>query len=259
MHPDADTLLTSVFALIEGTVIARRGQSLEELGYEREFQLVLGEHPAPVCQSLFYGAGVLGIPLPPTYENSNDPGGISFLFADEPSFVLGVAALQRDVPLQPAAFIAAQSLTYLRPGMFLRHLLSSGTALKAWLFAAIKLTAPAFPVAPEIEGAVNEAFAALEAGAQGQVRDHLTRVVGKLLTSGTALDLKRWVAAVDLTADRAGFIAAHDLDMAVRVIRASDDAQSSVPIEERVKELVLYSVSPSYFEVRKRLGVSVDT
>jgi tetratricopeptide (TPR) repeat protein len=259
MHPDADTLLTSVFALIEAAVIAKRGQSIEELGYERDYQLVLAEHPAPVCQSLFYGAGVLGIPLPPTYENTNDPGGISFLFADEPSFVLGVAALQRDVPLQPAAFIAAQSLTYLRPGMYLRHLLASGTALKAWLFAAVKLTAPQFPVAPEIEGAVNEAFAALEAGVQGQVRDHLTRVVGKLLTSGAALDLKRWVAAVDLTADRAGFIAAHDLDMAVRVIRASDDAASSVPIEERVKELVLYSVSPGYAEVRKRLGVSVDS
>jgi len=258
MHPDADSLLTSVFALIEGAVIARRGQSLAELGYDPEYQLVLAEHPAPVCQSLFYGAGVLGIPLPPTFENSNDPGGISFLFADDPSLVLGVAALARDVPLQPAAFIAAQSLTYLRPGMYLRHLLASGTALKAWLFAAIKLTAPQFPVAPEIEGPVTEAFNALEAGLQGQVRDHLTRVVGKLLTSGTALDLKRWVAAVDLTADRAGFIAAHDLDMAVRVIRASDDTLSTVPIEERVKELVLYSVSPGYFEVRKRLGVSVD-
>lgn len=259
MHPDADSLLTSVFALIESAVIARRGQSLSELGYDPAYQLPLGEHPAPICQSLFYGAGVLGIPLPPTFENPNDPGGISFLFADDPSLVLGVAALARDVPLQPAAFIAAQSLTYLRPGMYLRHLLASGTALKAWLFAAIKLTAPQFPVAPEIEGPVTEAFNALEAGLQGQVRDHLTRVVSKLLTSGTALDLKRWVAAVDLTADRAGFIAAHDLDMAVRVIRAGDDSQSTVPIEERVKELVLYSVSPGYFEIRKRLGVSVDS
>jgi tetratricopeptide (TPR) repeat protein len=258
MHADADSLLTSVFALIEAAVIARRGQSLAELGYDREWQLSLAEHPAPMCQSLFYGAGVLGIPLPPAYENPNDPGGISFLFAHDPSLVLGVAALQRDVPLQPAAFLAAQSLTYLRPGMYLRHQLASGTALKAWLFGAIKLTAPQFPVAPEIEGAVTEAYNTLEAGIQGQVRDHLTRVVGKLLTSGASLDLKRWVAAVDLTADRAGLIAAHDLDMAVRVIRASDEAASSVSVEERVKELVLYSVSPSYFEVRKRLGVSVD-
>ncbi|MGC4089777.1 MAG: hypothetical protein QM756_18215 [Polyangiaceae bacterium] len=259
MHADADPLLTSVFALIEAAVIARRGQSISELGYDVSYQVDLSQHPAPICQSLYYGAGVLGIPLPPAYQNDNDPGGISFLFAHDPSLVLGQAALQSDVPLQPAAFVAAQSLTYMRPGMYLRHLLSSGTALKAWLFAAIKLTAPQFPVQPELEGAVNEALSALEAGIQGQVRDHLTRVVSKLLTSGAALDLKRWVMGVDLTADRAGFIAAHDLDMAVRVIRASDDSSTSVAVEERVKELVLYSVSPEYFQVRRTLGISVDS
>ncbi|MFZ5894506.1 MAG: tetratricopeptide repeat protein [Myxococcota bacterium] len=259
MHHDADPLLTSVFALIEAAVIARRGQSISDLGYDVSYQVNLEEHPAPICQSIFYAAGVLGIPLPPAYQNENDPGGISFLFAHDPSFVLGAAALEPDVPLQPAAFVAAQSLTYMRPGMYLRHLLSSGTALKAWLFAAIKLTAPQFPVQPELEGAVNEALSALEAGIQGQVRDHLTRVVAKLLTSGAALDLKRWVKGVDLTADRAGLIAAHDLEMALRVVRASDDNATSLPVEERVKELVLYSVSPEYFQVRQKLGIAVDS
>ncbi len=259
MHPYADPLVTSVFALIEGAVIARRGQSIAELGYDLSLQLNLAEHPAPMCQSLFYAAGVLGIPLPPAYENPNDASGVSFLFAQDPSLVLGASALQSDIPLQPAAFVAAQTLTFLRPGMYLRQLLATGTALKAWLFAAIKLTAPQFPVVSELEGAVREAAAALEAGIQGPVRDHLTRVVSKLLQAGAALDLKRWVVGVDLTADRAGFIAAHDLDMAVRVIRATDEATSSLPIEERVKELVLYSVSPEYFQIRRQLGVSVDS
>jgi hypothetical protein len=43
------------------------------------------------------------------------------------------------------------------------------------------------------------------------------------------------------------------------VIRATDEATSSLPIEERVKELVLYSVSPEYFQIRRQLGVSVDS
>jgi hypothetical protein len=199
---------------------------------------------------------VFGVPLPPAYGNPNDPGGVSFLFTHEPSLVLGREALSLDVPLQPAAFIAARNLAYLRPGMYLRQLLASGTALKAWLFAAIKLTAPAFPVLPELEGAVNEALSALEAGIHGQARDHLTRVVSKLLASGAALDLKRWAYAVDLTADRAGFIAANDLALSLQVIRASEE--NGPPIHERISELILYSVSPDYFEVRKRLGISLD-
>jgi hypothetical protein len=202
---------------------------------------------------------VLGIDAPPVYENPNDPAGISFLFSHVPSLVLGSAALSPDLPLQPAAFLAAEKLAYLRPGMYVRHLLASGTALKAWLFAAIKLTSPQFPVSPELEGAVHEALAALEAGLQGPARDHLTRVVAKLLTSGAALDLKRWVAGLDLTADRAGLIICHDLEMAARVIRASDDGSNSVAADERIKELVLYSVSPAYFAIRSRLAISLDS
>ncbi|MEI9939404.1 MAG: tetratricopeptide repeat protein [Pseudomonadota bacterium] len=259
MHPQADTLLTSVFALIEPIVIARRSRAVQELGYDPSYAVDIASHTAPVCQSLYYAAGVLGIPLPPAYENPNDPGGISFLFATEPSLVLGKTALRPDVPLQPAAFIAGHKLCFFRPGLYLRHLLGSGTALRSWFFAAIKLTSPQFPVAPELEGAVNEAYLALESGLVGQTRDQLTRVVAKLLTSGAALDLKRWVAAVDLTADRAGFVLAHDLETAAQVVKASDESTSAVSLDERFRELALFAVSSQYFEIRQRLLISVDS
>jgi tetratricopeptide (TPR) repeat protein len=259
MHSDADALLSSVFALIEPAVIARRSQTAQELGYDTSYLVDVTQHPAPVCQSLYYAAGVLGMQVPPAFENPNDPGGLSFLFTHEPALVLGQTALRQDVPLQPAGFIAGQQLTYLRPGLYLRHLLASGTVLKAWLFAAIKLTSPQFPVAPELEGAVSEAMHALEAGVTGQARDHLTRVVAKLLTSGAALDLKRWVRGVDLTADRVGFLLSHDLETATQIIKASDESTSSVSTDERLKELVLFSVSSQYFHLRQHLGIAVDS
>jgi hypothetical protein len=259
MHSDADALLTTVFALIEPAVIARRSQSAQELGYDPSYLVDVTQHPAPVCQSLYYAAGVLGMPVPPAFENPRDPGGISFLFTHEPALILGRTALRDDVPLQPAGFIAGQQLTYLRPGLYLRHLLASGTVLKAWLFAAIKLTSPQFPVSPELEGAVTEAMQALEAGVTGQARDHLTRAVAKLLTSGAALDLKRWVRGVDLTADRVGFLLCHDLETATQIIKASDEASTSVSTDERFKELVLFSVSSQYFGLRQQLGIAVDS
>ncbi len=259
MHADADPLLTSVFALIEPAVIAARGQALEQLGFDSRYALDLARHPYPMSQTLFYAAGVLGMEPPPTFQNTNDPGGLSFLHAYSPGIVLGMAALSADVPPQAAAYIAGRHLTYYRPGMYVRHLVPSGTGLKSWLFAAIKMIAPQFPVAAELEGPVNEALAALEANLQGQARDQLARIVSKLLQSGAALDLKRWVGGVDLTADRAGFLLAHDLETAVEIIKASDESATTVPGQERMKELVLYSVSAPYFGLRKKLRISVDS
>ena len=40
-------------------------------------------------------------------------------------------------------------------------------------------------------------------------------------------------------------------------MRATEDA-SSVPAKERVKEVVLFSVSEEYFELRKTLQVTVE-
>ncbi len=258
-HNFADPLLTSVFALIEPAVILARGQSFQDLGYDQSYQVDLATDPYPMSQTLHYAAGVLGMQAPPTFRNPNDPGGLSFLHAHAPSIVLGTAALSADIPPQASAFIAARHLTYFRPGMYVRHLVPSGTGLKSWLFAAIKLNAPQFPVAASMEGPVRDAIEALEKHLSGQARDQLARVVVKLLESGGALDLKRWVAGVDLTADRAGLIVCHDMETAAEIIKASDEASSAVPAQERLKELVLYAVSEPFFELRQRLMVAVDS
>jgi hypothetical protein len=66
------------------------------------------------------------------------------------------------------------------------------------------------------------------------------------------------VAGIDLTADRAGFLLAHDLGVATEVMRATEDA-ASVPSKERMKEIVLFGVSESYFAIREKLGIMVDS
>jgi hypothetical protein len=170
--------------------------------------------------------------------------------------VLGTAALAPDIPAQAAAFIAGRHLSYYRPGMYVRHLVASGTGLKAWLFAALKLIAPQFPVAKELEGPVKEALGGLEAAITGKSKDHLARIVAKLLQTG-ALDLKKWLGGVDLTADRMALVVAHDLNTAVDVIKGSEEAASSVPADQRQAELVLYSVSKNFFELRQKLGIAI--
>ena len=133
----------------------------------------------------------------------------------------------------------------------------TGTGLKAWLFAAIKLCVPQFPVSGDLQHAVAEAMQAMAADFKGADKDLLTSIVSKLLQAGGALDLKKWVAAIDLTGDRVGLLLGHDLQVATEIIRSSEEA-ASVPVKERMKDLVLFSVSDEYFRLRQKLAVTID-
>jgi hypothetical protein len=164
-----------------------------------------------------------------------------------------------DASPQALAFVAGRHLAYYRAGFYIRHLVASGTSLRAWLFAAIKLNVPQFPVAPDIEGPVRDAITALDKHLSPPLKDHLSRIVSKLVQSGAALDLRKWVQGVDQTADRIGFILAHDLETAVEIIRASDDSSSAVNAQTRLKELVLYAISEQYFTLRQRLRIAIDS
>jgi hypothetical protein len=257
-HEDVDPLVTRIFAMIQPTIIRARTQSLEDLGYDPAYQVDLAAQPYPVAQTLYYVQGVLGFEAPPVFQNPNDPAGLGFLHAHTPSIVLGRAAFESVVPNQSLAFVAGRHVTYFRPGFYVRHLVPTGTGLKAWLFAAIKLCVPQFPVAPDVHGQVAEAMGFMNREFQGVQREMLASTVSKLLQSGGAIDLKKWVAAIDLTADRAGFLLAHDLSVATEVMRATEDA-SSVPGKERVKEVVLFSISEAYLGLREKLQITVES
>lgn len=257
-HPDLDPHLTAVFAAIEPAVIEGRGQTFEQLGYDPYAALDLGSHHLQAAQTLHYAAGVMNQEPPPCFENANDPGGFQFLPSIPPGCSIGLGLSRGQVGPQPLAFIAGQHLTYYRPGFVLRQLIATGTGLKSWLFAAIKLMSPQFPVAPDVETAVQEAVYVLRDRLTQGSKDELARAVSKLLQSKTALDLKRWVGAVDLTADRVGFLLAHDLETAMEVVRASEEGNSD-KAQRRLKELVLFAISQPYLTLRSRLLIDLQS
>lgn len=256
-HQDLDPLVTRIFAMIQPTIVRVRTQPLEALGYDPRYAIDTSLHPYPVSQTLYYVQGVLGMQTPLVFQNPNDPASLGFIHARTPSIVLGRAAFDGNVPTQALAFVAGRHMTYFRPGFYVRHLVPTGTGLKAWLFAAIKLCVPQFPVAADLAGQVNEAMLAMSQDFVGTEKEKLASAVSKLMQAGGALDLKKWVAGIDLTADRAGAVLAHDLQIATEVLRAQEEG-SSVPVKERMKEIVLFAISEEYFTLRERLGVTIE-
>ncbi|MBX3225634.1 MAG: tetratricopeptide repeat protein, partial [Labilithrix sp.] len=257
MHWDLDPILTRIFAMIQPTIMRTRTQPIEQLGFDPRYAIDTSMHPYPVSQTLYYVQGVLAMPPTLVFQNPNDPGSLGIVHARTPAIVLGQAAFDNTIPNQSLAFLAGRHLTSFRPGFYVRHLVPTGTGLKAWLFAAIKLCVPQFPVSPDLMGQVNEAMQAMGQDFVGAEKDKLASAVSKLLQAGGALDLKKWVASIDLTADRVGFLLAHDLQLATEVIRSTEEA-TSVAVKERMKDIVLFSVSEEYFALRQKLSITID-
>jgi hypothetical protein len=258
MHWDLDPLLTRIFATIQPTIMRVRTQPIEQMGYDPRYAIDCSMHPYPVSQTLFYVQGVLGMPAPLVFQNPNDPGSLGIVHARTPAIVLGRAAFDNQVATQALAFVAGRHMAYFRPGFYVRHLVPTGTGLKAWLFAAIKHCVPQFPISADLAGQVSDAMGALAQDFHGGEKDKLASLVSKLLQAGGALDLKKWVAAIDLSADRVGFLLAHDLQLTTEVIRGGEDT-SSVPVKERMKDIVLFGVSEEYFALRAKLSITVDS
>jgi tetratricopeptide (TPR) repeat protein len=256
VHPTQDPLLTDIFAVITPAVIATRAQPLAAFKLGGEKPRDAERDAADMARTLWYAGAATRIPLPPMYYRNDDPGGLSFVFAEPPSIGLGRGA-QQGGPAQALAFVAGRHLSFMRGGLYLRQLVPTGSGLRGWLLAAIKSVVPAFPVPGELASAITEHQNAFKQHLSMPQQDTLRSHVTKLLQAAPELDLKKWTAAVDLTADRVGFVLANDLEIAAALVRASPDEASAVPQKDRLKELTLFSVSESYFTLRHKLGVAI--
>ncbi|MBN2193437.1 MAG: protein kinase [Polyangiaceae bacterium] len=257
-HPDTAHLLTLLFTVIQPSVATVCARPATDLGYVDEHRVDPDRDGYLVAQSLHYAAEVLGIEQPPLYQNSNDPGLVSFLHATTPSLVLGRAALGQRTLDQRTAFTTGRLVTYFRPGFYVRHLIPTGTELKAWLFATLALVSPKIRVPADLESIARAPLQALEVGLADESRRYLAKEVVPRLLEGGALDLKRWVTAVDLTADRVGLLMANDLQVAITELRGAPDASVTLTANDRIEHLLRYSVSSQFIALRRHIGSAVD-
>lgn len=256
IHPEQDPLLTGIFAIITPAVAGVRSQALSQFGVDASQKRNAETDPAQMAQMLHYAAAVSQIKLPDVYYRDNDPGGLSVMFSNPPAIGIGKGALGGG-PAQALAFVAARHLSYFRPGHYLRHLVPTGSGLRQWLLAAIKTATPHFPIPADMQGTIDQHRKAFEKHIGGPEHDKLGSLVQKLLAAAPELDMKKWVAAVDLTADRLGFVLANDLEIAAAVVKASPEDAAGVNQKDRLKELYLYSVSDEYVQLRHKLGIAI--
>jgi len=77
------------------------------------------------------------------------------------------------------------------------------------------------------------------------------------MEDGGKANVKRFSQCVELTACRAGLLLCGDLEIARKIIAAEPQVPGDLPPQEKLKELVIFSVSKQYLGLRKALGIAI--
>jgi len=258
LHPDEDALLDALFAAGGAVVAAPAAQPLAAYELKRKAQVDVAADPRPLVRALVQVASTLDVPMPDLYL-LDEPGAATALLSvkgkgsPRPTLVLGPGTTRREDTFE-LAFDTGRLMSFLRPERFVRHALPSPGAL-ATALQALLLLGGVNADAPEAEAARLAAQA--RKAVTPALAETLATAARRLVEArGTAPDLARWLAGTDLTAARVGLLLSGDLGAAARVLWG-ESSPGDATGQQRVRELVAFSISESYFVCRAQLGVAV--
>jgi hypothetical protein len=201
-------------------------------------------------------AQVLGIPTPELYVRSDVAGAIIAVPAIPPASVAGQTVLSGFQP-QELAFVCAKHLASYRGEAYIRNLFPTQSELTMMFFAAVMLAAPNTPLPAEIVNNVKVSAQALRRFMEPVAFEALAAAVKRWMNDGSTANIKRWMQAVELTAVRAGFVACGDLEISKRILAAESQLPGDLSPAEKMRELLLFSVSDDYLALRRALGLSI--
>jgi len=256
-HADEDRTVSAIFALVwEGPTSLRAGPA-KTFELKPKDRLPLEDGTRVIAKIFRHASRVLNVPLPDVYVQPRRAGRLLLANVIErgrlqPAVLVGRDLMSgyRDVEL--AATVGAM-LALLRPAYHLRLALPSLEELEATLGAAAELGGRPGMARPQLAQAQATVAAEIQRylapAAAAKLRALVTRLPDRV-------DLARWRVAVDMMAQRAGLLVCGELAAAARML-STDALVGSVRPNQRVQDLVSYSVSPAYFSVRAHLGVAV--
>jgi hypothetical protein len=260
-HPDEDPYVGAIFAGMMPSVSqldARPLKAFKEIKLKRKDRLPFGDTKLLFSKVFSHVTQVLGVQQADLYLKSERPVGLQFAHTTEaPTFVVGGDILRgrREPEL---TYLIAKELTYMRSQHFLCKIRPATSQLRAIFFTALRLVRPQFTVPPADQRAVDELAKVLAGRVQPLHLEQMATLVDRFVTGQSEINLKRWVLGVERTAMRMAFVLCGDLDTAGRMIRNEPVLMGAPTAKDKLKELILYSVSEEYFAVRKQLGLTID-
>lgn len=252
-HPDQDLLLSKIFEQIWPAVLSLRVQSDKDAGLNKKHEVDPAQSTVTFARTFGFVANVLGIPTPRLFLRTDVPGGLTHMHVWPVASLSGSTLLSGFSP-GDLMFVAGRHLADYRPEHYIRTMLKSNIELKAALLAGLRIA----NLVPASDPVIEQNAQQLASRMQPAQVDALRRLGKRFVDAGARTDVKQWLQCVELTACRAGLLVSNDLETAARMVTQLGAAGPvDLPPKEKVKELVLFSVSEEYFRLREYLGIRI--
>ncbi len=259
-HKDENLYIGKIFEMMTpAAIVAKTNQLRAEKQLptlDRRFRQDPATSTVTFAKTFGWAAQVLGVTMPELYVRNDVPGALMAVPATPPASVAGQTVLTGFTP-QELTFIVGKHLSGYRGEHYIKNLFPTLNELKVILFAGVKIVIADFSVPGEMAQAVNATAMELVKHMQPVQRESLRLVVQKWIEDGAKADLKRWMQAIEITASRAGLLLCADLEIAKKIIAAEPQLPGDLPPGDKMKELLVFSVSEQYFSLRKTLGIAV--
>jgi tetratricopeptide (TPR) repeat protein len=252
-HPTQDLYVSKIFEQLWGAILSLRYQTDKQAGLNAKHEVDPANSTVTFARTFGFVANVLGMAPPRLFLRTDVQGGLTHMPVWPQASLCGATLLSG---FQPAdlMFVAARHLSDYRGEHYIRTMLKSNTELKTVLMAGLRIAG----VVPQAEPAIEQAAQQIASKVQPAQRDALRTVAKQFVDAGARTDIKKWLQAVELTSCRAGFLVCNDLETAARMVTQLGAAGPvDLPPKEKVKELVLFSVSEEYFRLREHLGIRI--
>ena len=259
-HKDENLFIGKIFEMLTPAAIVAKTNQLRTQkqlpSLDRRFRQDPATSTVTFAKTFGWAAQVLGVPMPDLYVRNDVPGALMAVPATPPASVAGQTVLTGFTP-QELTFIVGKHLSSYRGEHYIKNLFPTLNELKVILFAGVKIVLSDFSVPGEMAQAVNATAMELVKHMAPVQRESLRIVVQKWMEDGAKADLKRWMQAIEITATRAGLLLCADLEIAKKIISAEPQLPGDLPPADKMKELLVFSVSEQYFALRKTLGIAV--
>jgi hypothetical protein len=241
------------------TITKALGPSLSSLGVDKKKDLVAssGGHPLRVALAEWMGAvGISGdFDL---YVGGPDPHGVHGIADKQPAIVLGNAITR---PFNAAARSAvAREVFALKRGITAIRSRDDNTiaslVIAACIEAGLNVPPPQYAVFGEVSRAVKKEIPR-EGVFSSKVQKAIHEVCQRIISSGQ--DPRQWAGVARRSIDRMSVIAAGDVSIVLSDALGAprDKLGDLVADSERARRLLGFVLSPSYLELRKKLGMGV--